>query len=255
MQGRSSGRRSRRHGRCSPLTSSRPAAPQDHHHFAAAGGATVCGLARRLAPDPPTPARPARIVFKTHRPAEPNASATGAAGLLRDLEMAAAIIHRAQRRLAGVGAVEMDSPQRQAARGQIEHLRHQLNRLGERIPEEEEPDEQYAQRVQEEDHALLVKDLGANDVRYTGTGYLFPHMGIAELQPPTATTTSWDFSYIDPVVEDALNALAGHPSKTNGTKHITRTSEENKAGLALNVKTHVNVFKTVYADNLGGSIC
>jgi ParB family chromosome partitioning protein len=80
------------------------------------------------------------LFFKTQRPAEPNPSATGAAGLLRDLEMAAAIINRAQRRLAGVGAVEMDSPQRQAARGQIEHLRHQLNRLGERIPKEEEPD-------------------------------------------------------------------------------------------------------------------
>jgi ParB/RepB/Spo0J family partition protein len=80
------------------------------------------------------------LFFKTQRPAEPNASAPGAAALLRDLEMAAAIINRAQRRLAGVGAVEMDSPQRQAARGQIEHLRHQLNRLGERIPKEEEPD-------------------------------------------------------------------------------------------------------------------
>jgi ParB family transcriptional regulator, chromosome partitioning protein len=80
------------------------------------------------------------LFFKTQRPAEPNASATGAAGLLRDLEMAAAIVNRAQRRLAGVGAVEMDRPQRQAARGQIEHLRHQLNRLAERIPKEEEPD-------------------------------------------------------------------------------------------------------------------
>jgi len=62
-----------------------------------------------------------------------------------------------------------------------------------------------------------VKDLGANDVRYTGTGYLFPHMGIAELEPPTATTTSWDFSYIDPVTEDALNAVAGHPVVLNFT--------------------------------------
>jgi hypothetical protein len=62
-----------------------------------------------------------------------------------------------------------------------------------------------------------VKDLGANDVRYTGTGYLFPHMGIAELEPPTATTTSWDFSYIDPVTEDAFNALAGHPVVLNFT--------------------------------------
>ncbi|HUI41655.1 MAG TPA: glycosyl hydrolase family 39 [Terriglobia bacterium] len=62
-----------------------------------------------------------------------------------------------------------------------------------------------------------VKDLGANDVRYTGTGYLFPHMGIAELEPPTATSTSWDFSHIDPVVEDALGALAGHPVVLNFT--------------------------------------
>src|SRR5208282_6310270 len=34
----------------------------------------------------------------------------------------------------------LDSHQRQAARGQIEHLRQQLTRLAERIPEEEEPD-------------------------------------------------------------------------------------------------------------------
>ena len=42
-------------------------------------------------------------------------------------------------------------------------------------------------------------------------------MGVAELEPPTATTTSWDFSYIDPVTEDALNALAGHPVVLNFT--------------------------------------
>jgi ParB family chromosome partitioning protein len=80
------------------------------------------------------------LFFKTQPPAEPPASTTGAAGLLRDLEMAAALVQRAQRRLAGAGAAEMDHPQRQAVRGQIEHLRHQLNRLAERLPEEEEPD-------------------------------------------------------------------------------------------------------------------
>lgn len=80
------------------------------------------------------------LFFKTQRPAEPNASAPGAAGLLRDLEMAAAIINRAQRRLTGGEAAALDSHQRQAVRGQIEHLRRQLNRLAERIPKEEEPD-------------------------------------------------------------------------------------------------------------------
>ena len=80
------------------------------------------------------------LFFKAQPQAEPKASTAGAAGLLRDLEMAAAILNRAQRRLAGVEAAALDSHQRQAARGQIEHLRRQLNRLAERIPKEEEPD-------------------------------------------------------------------------------------------------------------------
>lgn len=79
------------------------------------------------------------LFFKAQGPAEPKASTAGAAALLRDLEMAAAIVNRAQRRLVGAGATEMDRHQRQAAQGQIEHLRHQLNRLAERIPQEQEP--------------------------------------------------------------------------------------------------------------------
>jgi ParB family chromosome partitioning protein len=80
------------------------------------------------------------LFFKTQPPAELNASPAGAAALVRDLEMAAALLSRARRRLAGGGAAEMDHPQRQAVRRQIEHLRQQLNRLAERIAEEEEPD-------------------------------------------------------------------------------------------------------------------
>ena len=56
----------------------------------------------------------------------------------------------------------------------------------------------------------LVKDLGAEDVRYTGGGYYLPHYGVAELAPPTATSTSWDFSYIEPMTEDVMDALKGH---------------------------------------------
>ncbi len=41
------------------------------------------------------------LFFKTQPPAASPASTPGAAGLLRDLEMAAALLHRAQRRLAG----------------------------------------------------------------------------------------------------------------------------------------------------------
>ncbi len=80
-----------------------------------------------------------QLFFKAQGQAEPKASTAGAGGLLRDLEMAAAIVNRAHRRLAGAGAAEMDRQQRQAARWQIEHLRHQLHRLAERIPQEQEP--------------------------------------------------------------------------------------------------------------------
>jgi ParB family transcriptional regulator, chromosome partitioning protein len=78
------------------------------------------------------------LFFKAQPQAEPKASLTGAAALLRDLEMAGAILSRAQRRLAGAEAA-MDLHQRQAARWQIEYLRRQLNRLAERIPEEPQP--------------------------------------------------------------------------------------------------------------------
>jgi ParB/RepB/Spo0J family partition protein len=79
------------------------------------------------------------LFFKAQRQTELKASTAGAAGLLRDLEMAAAIVNRAQRRLAGAGATEMDRHQRSAARWQIERLRHQLERLAERLPQEQEP--------------------------------------------------------------------------------------------------------------------
>jgi hypothetical protein len=60
-----------------------------------------------------------------------------------------------------------------------------------------------------------VKELGIDDVRYAGGGYLYPHLGIAELEPPTATKTYWDFSYIDPVTEDVMKALNGRPVVLN----------------------------------------
>src|SRR5271157_675198 len=62
-----------------------------------------------------------------------------------------------------------------------------------------------------------IKELGADDVRFTGGGYLYPHYGVAEMAPPTATTTSWDFSKLDPVTEDVMNAVKGHPWILNFT--------------------------------------
>ena len=62
-----------------------------------------------------------------------------------------------------------------------------------------------------------IKDLGADDVRFCGGGYVLPHYGVMELAPPTATSTSWDFSYADPMVEDIMNAVKGHPMVLNFT--------------------------------------
>jgi ParB family chromosome partitioning protein len=79
------------------------------------------------------------LFFKVQRPAEEKAPAGPAAELLRDLEMAAAIVHRATRRLAGAAATELDPQQRASARRQIDRLEGQLRRLAGSIPEEPPP--------------------------------------------------------------------------------------------------------------------
>ncbi|MGA8150055.1 MAG: glycosyl hydrolase family 39 [Terriglobales bacterium] len=53
--------------------------------------------------------------------------------------------------------------------------------------------------------------LGADYVRYA-FWYPYPKLAVAELRPPEAGQTFWDFQYIDPLVEDFLHASDGHPS-------------------------------------------
>jgi ParB family chromosome partitioning protein len=67
---------------------------------------------------------------------EPKAAAAGAE-LLRDLEMALAIVNRAARRLAGAAGTEIDRQQRRAARQQIDRLQGQLHGLAAKIPQEQ----------------------------------------------------------------------------------------------------------------------
>ncbi|HLY40036.1 MAG TPA: hypothetical protein VKR52_02435 [Terracidiphilus sp.] len=38
----------------------------------------------------------------------------------------------------------------------------------------------------------------------------YPKLAVAELQPPTPQSTSWDFSLIDPVMDEFMTATAGH---------------------------------------------
>jgi glycosyl hydrolase family 39 (putative alpha-L-iduronidase) len=59
-----------------------------------------------------------------------------------------------------------------------------------------------------------LKDIQADQVRYV-PWLPYPRQGVAELQPPTSGVTSWDFSLLDPTLEDFMTATAGHPVVLN----------------------------------------
>jgi len=59
-----------------------------------------------------------------------------------------------------------------------------------------------------------VKKLGADYVRYV-PWLPYPRLAVAELEPPTSSKTSWDFTLIDPMTTDFLAATAGHPTVIN----------------------------------------
>ncbi|HVX51857.1 MAG TPA: hypothetical protein VHB48_16970, partial [Chitinophagaceae bacterium] len=54
-----------------------------------------------------------------------------------------------------------------------------------------------------------LKNLGADYVRYV-PWLPYPRLAVAELQPPANGKTSWDFSVIDPMTIDFLEAQKGH---------------------------------------------
>jgi transposase len=82
-------------------------------------------IRKRILDDP-------ELFFKAQRQAQEKAPAGTGAELLRDLEMVVAIVNRAQRRLAGAAATELDHQQREAARHQIERIQKQLHRIDEK---------------------------------------------------------------------------------------------------------------------------
>ena len=86
-------------------------------------------IRKRILDDP-------ELFFKTQRQAQEKAPAGTGAELLRDLEMVVAIVNRAQRRLAGAAATELDDQQSRAARHQIERIQNQLRRIEEEIQPE-----------------------------------------------------------------------------------------------------------------------
>jgi Glycosyl hydrolases family 39 len=54
-----------------------------------------------------------------------------------------------------------------------------------------------------------VRALGADYVRYV-PWMPYPKLVVAELEPPTASKTSWDFSLIDPMTKDFFESTDGH---------------------------------------------
>ena len=59
-----------------------------------------------------------------------------------------------------------------------------------------------------------LKTLGADYVRYV-PWLPYPRLGVAELEPPSKDKTSWDFSIIDPMTIDFLEATKGHSVMLN----------------------------------------
>jgi hypothetical protein len=59
-----------------------------------------------------------------------------------------------------------------------------------------------------------LRDLGCDVVRYV-PWLPYPKMAVAELEPPNNGKTSWDFSLIDPMIEDFMEATAGHSVMLN----------------------------------------
>lgn len=56
-----------------------------------------------------------------------------------------------------------------------------------------------------------LRQLEARDARLA-LWYPYPRLAVAELSPPTATQTFWDFSAMDPIVEDFFAATSGQPT-------------------------------------------
>ena len=59
-----------------------------------------------------------------------------------------------------------------------------------------------------------VHELGADYVRYV-PWLPYPKLGVAELEPPTRQKTSWNFSRIDPMMADLMQATEGHSTIVN----------------------------------------
>jgi ParB/RepB/Spo0J family partition protein len=129
------------------------------------------------------------LFFKTQRQAREKAPAGAGAELIRDLEMVAAIVNRAQRRLAQATATEVDSQQRKAAKHQLERIERQLRRMDEDLL----PEKQRHAEPSTTDNDHRARSAGSEQTRdRAGVGDL-PSGGAQsaalELHPDTGTAS------------------------------------------------------------------
>jgi hypothetical protein len=59
-----------------------------------------------------------------------------------------------------------------------------------------------------------VRNLGADYPRYQAW-YPYPRLSVAELRPPRDQKTYWDFTLMDPIIEDFMDATDGRPVVVN----------------------------------------
>jgi ParB/RepB/Spo0J family partition protein len=148
------------------------------------------------------------LFFKTQRQAQEKAAGTGAE-LLRDLEMVVAIVNRAQRRLAGAAATELDDQQCKAARHQIERVQKQLHRIDEEILLEKKPHVEPSATHHDSgaEHAASEQTgdrAGAGDLARGG-----PQSSALELQRGAGTTPSRESRTSPPADPGAFRAVQG----------------------------------------------
>jgi ParB family chromosome partitioning protein len=151
------------------------------------------------------------LFFKAQRQAQEKAPAGTGAELLRDLEMVMAIVNRAQRRLAGAAATELDDQQSKAARHQIEHIQKQLYRIDEEfLPEKKlhvEPSATHHDSGTEHTGSEQTRDrAGAGDLP-SGSAQGFA----LQLDRPAGTTPAREGRAIPATDPGAFRPVQGEP--------------------------------------------
>jgi ParB/RepB/Spo0J family partition protein len=161
-------------------------------------------IRKRILDDP-------ELFFKTQRQAQEKTPVGTCAELLRDLEMMAAIVNRAHRRLAGAAATELDDQQSKAARHQIDRIQKQLHRIDEELLLEKKPHVEPSAT----DHDSGTEHAGSEQTRdRAGVGDLprgSAQSSALQLDRPAGTTPAREGRAIPATDPGAFRPVQGEP--------------------------------------------